>query len=255
MGRHSGVSWWPYVRWLVRWYSALCSLLDSTLHFTPCPMQLARRSQQYIKKRAGLSVPCVSGHRHFSVANSHGYKRACTLVQAYLLTLCLVLCALHPLRQDVPWLWKKKRNGVLPPKPQNGCSRLGVATLLPWVPWTLGLQSIPIQAYKCGSVDFGIAVHSINMQTDKEPFRIIHAHQFFNQPIAKVVYNNNNNSAQYLLGCNVVDNTRQHICLVPLNRQTIPSANSPEFTQHPLMHGAILHRCGKRCIHIILKPS
>ena len=63
------------------------------------------------------------------------------------------------------------------------------------------------------------------------------------------------NSEQYLLACNVADNACQHICLVPRNRQTIPAANGPEFTQHPLMHGAILHRCGKCCIHIILKPS
>ena len=106
-----------------------------------------------------------------------------------------------------------------------------------------------------GTVDSGIAVHGTNMQTNKEPFRITHAHKVFNQPIPRVVYNNSSNNAQYLLGCNVVDNKRQHICLVPLNRQTIPLANSPEFTQHPLMHGAILHRCSKRCIHVILKPS
>ena len=59
----------------------------------------------------------------------------------------------------------------------------------------------------------------------------------------------------YLLACNVADNTHQHIYLVPPNRETMPAANNPEFTQHPLMHRVILHRCCNCCIHIILKPS
>ena len=36
-------------------------------------------------------------------------------------------------------------------------------------------------------LDSFIAVHSTNMQTNTEPFQIIHTHQFCNQPIPQVV--------------------------------------------------------------------
>ena len=37
-------------------------------------------------------------------------------------------------------------------------------------------------------LDSGIAVHSTNMRTNKEPFRMIQAHRFFNQPAPKNVW-------------------------------------------------------------------
>ena len=59
-----------------------------------------------------------------------------------------------------------------------------------WSNCTLGLESMSTQACRGGSVDqlySGIAFHSTNMQTNTEPFQIIHAHQFCNQLIPEVV--------------------------------------------------------------------
>ena len=59
-----------------------------------------------------------------------------------------------------------------------------------WISWTLGLQSIA-----------KICIPTWNR------FVLYTPASFFHQPIPKGKCNNNVNSAQYLLGCNVVDNT------------------------------------------------
>ena len=177
-----------------------------------------------------------------------------------------MLCSLMCLRGTTFPHSKKK-------KYEMGCYTQNLKIVVPgWVlplfSWTLGLQSILTQAYRCGSLGLWdcspslhkhtnvdqlhsrIAVHSTNMQTNTEPFQIIHAHQFCNQPLPKNVWITVHNT--YLLATWLTTRANTYTLFPQTNT---PYLRQTALTQHPLMHGAVLHRCSKRCIHIILKPS